>query len=106
MQEKFNIPQKHFYYYLQIRTYLNSVPYHKSGSKCNILHNLIMKAATLNNKMMTYIYNQRLMNDKTAMNIKHSWEQDSGHQLDDQTWHKVLYNAWKKDKLHKTQDYD
>lgn len=106
LQKEFNLPQMHFYHYLQIRSYLNSTPYYKNGRKLNILDNLIMKAATLNKKVMTYIYDQLLMNDKTTMNIKNSFEKDLGAHLDDQTWCKVLYNAKKitrSDKSHETQ---
>ncbi len=53
-----------------------------------------MKAATLNEKVMTYIYDNLIMNDKTTLNIKHSWERDFDVHLDDQPWLKVLYNAF------------
>ena len=55
---------------------------------------------------MTYIYDQLLVNDKTTMNIKDSWEKDLSIYLDDQTWCKIAYNAkriTRSDKSHETQ---
>ena len=88
---KSSLSRVHFYRYLQIRSYLNSIPYYKSGRKLNILDSLITKAATINKKVMTYIYiyDQLLMNDETTINIKNSWERDLGIHLDDQTWCKL-----------------
>lgn len=70
-QEEFHIPQTHFYHYLQIRSYFNSTPHYKSSKKWNILEN------------------------KTTINIKHSWEKVV------QT-HGFVQSA---DKLHETQYY-
>lgn len=45
--EEFNLSQTHFYRYLQMRSYLNLIPYYKNGSKLDILDNIIMNAAKI-----------------------------------------------------------
>lgn len=70
-QDEFHIPQSHFYRYWQIRSHVNSILYHTPA-------NLIMKASTFNEEVMTYkvTYDQILM--ETMISVKLTWEQNVG----------------------------
>lgn len=93
LQYEFNISQVHFFRYLQMRSYLSSIEYYKQGGKTNVLDSILLKAAALKSKTITYIYDQVTANNKGSINIKQSWELDFGVILEDQIWSKVLDHA-------------
>uniref|UniRef100_A0A3B3Z6M4 Reverse transcriptase zinc-binding domain-containing protein n=1 Tax=Periophthalmus magnuspinnatus TaxID=409849 RepID=A0A3B3Z6M4_9GOBI len=106
LKNEFNLPQAHFFRYLQIRSYLNSITYYKNGVKNSILDNIFIKAVVLKDKIITNIYDHINMNTGVVINIKKSWEYDFGVKLDDQQWIKVLNDAkqiTKSNKSHEVQ---
>ena len=94
LRTEFDLPQTQFFRYLQLRSYIHSIPTYMSGLNINPLEKTLLKASSLNKKVLSYIYSQMFVNIPT-INSKISWGEDFGFHLDEGMWKKILLNAKK-----------
>ena len=96
LQSEFNLHQSQFFRYLQLRSYINSVPEYKTGvSTCpNQVESILIKATTLPKKRVSFLYESLFLVEKAStINSKAYWENQFQLQIDERLWGNILLNS-------------
>ena len=98
IQSEFNLQHSQFFRYLQIRSYINSVPEYRTGVSTvpNQVESILLKASSLPRKIVSFLYDSLFQVEKVSTNnIRLAWENHFQLQIDDGTWRNILLNAKK-----------
>lgn len=94
LQSKYELPNSHFFRYLQIRDYVRKYfPDFEQFKKHDKLEE-INRFKAGNSKAVSYFYNLLIdLLDSDTTTIRKAWEEDLGYAIDDAKWEECLQNV-------------
>ena len=98
LKTEFNLHQSQFFRYLQLRSYINSIPEFRTGlcTAPNQVESILIKASTLPKKTVSFLYDSLFQVEKASTNnSKIAWENHFQTQIDEGLWGNILLNAKK-----------
>lgn len=107
LQEEYNLSKSHFFRYLQIRSFLNSIQDYKIKHQPQELEKIILHIGKIKKKKINYTYYKlTALKNVSTEGSKMSWEKDLKVHITDQQWRTILINTKKicqNYKVHETQ---